>query len=111
MVQDDLAAFIERRTRRNPRFPLLVAAAEQRRAKLRHLAALRVDLGLSQTQIAAHMHPSQPTVARIESGAVDVRLSTLERYAAVLGRRVVWTLEPAGKEFLDACHPAARVAD
>lgn len=95
MPRDDLAASIQRRTRANPQFPLLVAAAEQRRAQLRDLAALRVAQGLSQTQVAAEMHTSQPVIARIESGEVDVKLSTLERYATVLGRRLVWTLEPA----------------
>jgi transcriptional regulator with XRE-family HTH domain len=36
------------------------------------------------------MGTSQSAVARLESGELDVRLSTLERYAAALGRTVDW---------------------
>jgi len=64
-----------------------------RRAEL--AAALtdrRRSLGLTQTDVAAQMRTSQSAVARLESGA-DVRLSTLERYAAALGQRVEWRIE------------------
>ena len=57
------------------------------------LVACRVDLGLSQTEVAARMGTSQSAVARLESGEADVRLSTLERYAAALGQRLDWRLE------------------
>jgi predicted transcriptional regulator len=40
------------------------------------------------------MGTSQPAVARVEAGAVDVRLSTLERYAAAVGRRLELRLGP-----------------
>jgi transcriptional regulator with XRE-family HTH domain len=40
---------------------------------------------LSQTTVAAQMGTSQSVVARLESGALDMRLSTLQRYAAALG--------------------------
>ena len=53
----------------------------------------RIDLGLSQTEVAARMGTSQSAVARLESGDADVRLSTLERYAAALGQRLDWRLE------------------
>ena len=36
------------------------------------------------------MGTSQSAVARLEHGDVDVRLSTLERYAAALGGTVDW---------------------
>ena len=39
------------------------------------------------------MGTSQSMVARIEAGEVDVRLSTLERYADAVGRRLDWRLE------------------
>jgi transcriptional regulator with XRE-family HTH domain len=48
----------------------------------------RQALGLSQTDVAARMGTSQSAVARLERGDADVRLSTLERYAAALERRI-----------------------
>jgi predicted transcriptional regulator len=52
-----------------------------------------VALGLSQTEVAARMGTSQSAVARLEAGDVDIRLSTLERYAAAVGRELRWHLE------------------
>jgi transcriptional regulator with XRE-family HTH domain len=49
------------------------------------LTARRRALGLSQTEVAARMGTSQSAVARLESGAADIRLSTLYRYAEALG--------------------------
>ena len=57
------------------------------------LIAARVELGLSQTEVAAQMGTSQSAVARLEAGDADMRLSTLERYAAAVGRQVGWQLE------------------
>ena len=65
----------------------------ERRALAADLAATRLSMGLSQTEVAARMGTSQSAVARLESGDADVRLSTLERYAAALDRRLHWHLE------------------
>jgi predicted transcriptional regulator len=65
-------------------------AAARRRALIDELATARRESELSQTEIAARMGTSQSAVARLESGELDVRLSTLERYAAALGRTVDW---------------------
>ena len=54
----------------------------------------RRESELSQTEIAARMGTSQSAVARLESGDLDARLSTLERYAAALGRTVDWQVRP-----------------
>jgi transcriptional regulator with XRE-family HTH domain len=50
--------------------------------------------GLSQTEVAARMGTSQSAVARLETGDADVRVSTLERYAAAIGRQVAWQAQP-----------------
>ena len=63
----------------------------QRRQELASdLVAARVAAGLSQTEVAARMGTSQSAVARLESGELDARLSTVQRYAAALGRTVDW---------------------
>lgn len=89
---DELIAEGESKT---PGFALMVEAALDRRRLLRELAEDRVDLGLSQTAVAAEMGTSQSAVARIESGKADVRMSTVERYAATLGRKVEWRITSA----------------
>jgi transcriptional regulator with XRE-family HTH domain len=93
--RDLLDELIAEREAKKPGFALLVEAALERRRLLRELAEDRVELGLSQTAVAAEMGTSQSAVARIESGNADVKMSTVERYAATLGRKVDWRIEPA----------------
>jgi transcriptional regulator with XRE-family HTH domain len=66
--------------------------AAERAGLVRELVAQRQTAGLSQTEVAALMGTSQSAVARLESGAVDVRASTLERYAAAVGGEISWKL-------------------
>lgn len=67
-------------------------SAARRQALAEDLTAKRVKLGLTQTEVAARMGTSQSAVARLESGEADVRLSTLERYAAAIGVELHWRL-------------------
>ena len=83
--------------RHDPVFPGFRDMAERRRALAGDLVARRVELGLSQTEVAARMGTSQSAVARLESGDADIRLSTLERYAAALGVQLGWRLEERGR--------------
>jgi transcriptional regulator with XRE-family HTH domain len=66
--------------------------AAERAGLIRDLAAQRMAAGLSQTEVAARMGTSQSAIARLESGATDVRASTLERYAAAVGGEISWKL-------------------
>lgn len=90
--RDFLDEVIAERSEAEPAFPQMVAAAMRRRDLLRALADRREQLGLSQTIVAARMGTSQSSVARLESGEADVRLSTIERFAAALGQTVEWRL-------------------
>lgn len=89
---DDLDDFIARRTAMNPEFPKIMKAAIETRRLVRLLAAERERQGFSQEKVAAALGTKQPNVARLESGAVDPKHTTLVRYADFLGRRI--TLEP-----------------
>ncbi len=81
-----------------PELPLLPGFREmalrrmsaQRRRLVADLAAQRRSAGLSQTEVAARMGTSQSAVARLETGDADVRVSTLERYAAAIGSQLAW---------------------
>jgi ribosome-binding protein aMBF1 (putative translation factor) len=67
--------------------------AERRRQLVTDLTAERQAARLSQTEVAARMGTSQSAVARLESGEADARASTLERYAAAVGRQITWRLQ------------------
>ena len=71
--------------------------AAQRQRLISDLAGQRQAAGLSQTEVAARMGTSQSAVARLESGESDLRMSTLERYAAAIGSGLGWQLQ-AGSE-------------
>jgi transcriptional regulator with XRE-family HTH domain len=68
--------------------------AAERTRLLADLTARRRSAGLSQTEIAARMRTSQSAVARLEAGEGDVRMSTLERYAAAIGSNITWQVQP-----------------
>ena len=92
---DDLDRLIAERARENPKFPAMVAARTNRRVLQRQLADRRVAVGMTQAEAAVIMRTSQSSIARLESGEHDVRASTLERYAAVLGCSIAMTLSEA----------------
>ncbi len=91
-MSDFLNDIIEQSTKEDPAFPRKVEAALDHRRRLRERAAARVAADLSPTKLAAAAGTSQSQIARAESGDVDVRLSTVARIAAVLGKRLEWTL-------------------
>ena len=76
-------------------FPGLGDLSARRRELIDELVRARQENDLSQTEIAARMGTSQSAVARLESGGLDARLSTLERYAAALGCTVNWQVRPS----------------
>lgn len=77
---------------RLPAFPGFAEMALRHRRLVDELAERRRQLGLSQTEVAARMRTSQSAVARLESQGGDVRLSTLQRYAAAVGQQIDWQL-------------------
>lgn len=83
--------------RHEPLLPGFKEMAERRRALADELVQRRLSLGLSQTEVAARMGTSQSAVARLESGQSDVRLSTLERYAAAVGYLIDWHFQGRGR--------------
>ena len=82
------------RTAANPEFPAILAAARERRAFIRALAAKREELGISQTEVARRMRSTQPYVSRFESGEIDPSHSFEDRFAAAIGHSVKRELIP-----------------
>ena len=95
MAQDFLDEMVDESTRRNAEFPALLEEARQRRALLESLATIRSRSRMTQSAIAKRINTSQSAIARLEAGIVDPRLSTVQRYAASVGKRIQWTLVDA----------------
>jgi transcriptional regulator with XRE-family HTH domain len=73
-------------------FPGFADMADRRRRLVDELVSRRRARGLSQTEVAARMGTSQSAVARLEASAGDLKVSTLERYAAAVGSSIEWGL-------------------
>lgn len=65
------------------------------------LRAARVELGLSQADVADRIGTTQSAIARLESGQSDPRLSTLERYARAVGVEPVFEAGRTGTPTLE----------
>ena len=52
------------------------------------LRQARESSGLTQEEIARRLHTKKSAISRIENHSEDIKLSTLERFASVLGRKV-----------------------
>ena len=88
---------VEARRRRSV-FPGFQNISDGRQRLVEELVTARRQLGLSQAEVAAHMGTSQSAVARLEGGEADMRLSTVQRYAAAVGRKVRLVTEGGADE-------------
>ena len=57
------------------------------------LKQARENSGMTQEKLAQIMHTYKGNISRIENHAEDIKLSTLSRFAAALGRKLVINLE------------------
>lgn len=84
----DLQRYIEERKARDPEF---AEDYETRYAEFKigvMLRQAREEAGLTQEELAEKLNTKKSAVSRIENHAEDIRLSTLERYARALGKRL-----------------------
>jgi HTH-type transcriptional regulator / antitoxin HipB len=99
---DDLDRYILVRDAREPGF---AKNFRRRSAAFRvgvQLQVAREAAGMTQQQVAERMGTKKSAISRLENNAGDVRLSTLQRYAEAVGRRIV--IEVAERE--DETKPA-----
>ncbi len=80
-------ADLRKKWKKDPEFQRELEALRPEFRLARELIKARMDAGLSQSELAARMGTSQPTVARLEGGHKP-SLKTLERYAQAVGRQV-----------------------
>lgn len=57
------------------------------------LKEARKKAGMTQEELAAVMHTYKGNISRIENHSEDIKLSTLEKFAEALGRRLIIRLE------------------
>lgn len=78
----------------DPQVRLAVDLAREDRSLLRRLVALRRVRSLSQRDVAERLGITQPAVAAFERHDADPKLSTIRRYAQVIGASIAHTVQP-----------------
>ncbi len=84
----DLKQYVEERKARDPEFArdYETGYLEFKMGVL--LRQAREEAGLTQEQVAQKLNTKKSAISRMENHAEDVRLSTLGKYAKVLGKKL-----------------------
>lgn len=78
----------------DPEVRLAVDLAREDRLLLRKLKSLRRLSGLTQREVASRLGITQPAVAEFERHDSDPKLSTIRRYAQVIGASITHSVAP-----------------
>jgi ribosome-binding protein aMBF1 (putative translation factor) len=92
----DLSDYTKRRAQHDPEF---AEGLETGYAAFKVgvvLRQARERAGLTQEQVAERLGTKKSAISRIENRAGDIRLSTLDRYAAAIGWDLALQLRPSG---------------
>jgi ribosome-binding protein aMBF1 (putative translation factor) len=84
----DLKQYIDRRKKRDKEF---TEGYEEGYEQLKigvMLRQARESAGLTQEELALRLNTRKTAISRIENHAEDIKLSTLERFAAALGKQL-----------------------
>ena len=84
----DLQKYIEKRKKRDPEFAKDFDKGYQDFKIGVILRQAREEAGFTQEEIAHQMNTKKSAISRIENHAQDIRLSTLDKYASALGRKL-----------------------
>ena len=85
---DDLEKYVERRKKRSPAFNAgFETGYEQFKIGIM-LREAREKAGFTQDEIAERLRTKKSAISRIENHAEDIRLSTLEKFAEAIGKRL-----------------------
>lgn len=85
---DDLEKYIEKRKKRSRTFSDGFDAGYEEFKVGIMLRNAREEAGLTQDEIAERLHTKKSAISRIENHAEDIKLSTLEKFAEALGKRL-----------------------
>ena len=84
----DFQKYKKKRMKQNPEF---WAGYDERLEEFKLgilLKQARLDAGLTQEQIAERLKTTKSVISRMENHAVDIRLSTLDKFAKAVGRKI-----------------------
>jgi DNA-binding XRE family transcriptional regulator len=84
----DLSKYITKRKKLDPQFAggFEIGYADLKVGVL--LRQTREKSGLTQEELARRLHTKKTAISRIENHADDIKLSTLEKVAAALGKKL-----------------------
>lgn len=88
----DLKKYVEQRKATDRAFALNYEEGYQSLKIGAFLRQAREESGLTQEDMAKKLHTKKSAISRIENHAEDIRLSTLEKFASVLGRKLEITI-------------------
>ena len=82
----DVKKYIEKRKKSDPAFAKNFDEGYQEFKIGEMLKMARKETGLTQEDIAKAMHTKKSAISRIENHAQDIKLSTLQAFAQVMGK-------------------------
>jgi len=85
---DDLERYIAERKARDPEFADGFGIGYEQFKIGVILRAAREEAGLTQDDLAEKLHTKKSAISRMENHAEDIRLSTLEKFAEAIGKRL-----------------------
>lgn len=85
---DDLEKYIQKRKKRSPKFADGFEVGYEQFKIGVMLRVARVEAGLTQDDVADRLNTKKSAISRIENHAEDIRLSTLEKFAEAVGKRL-----------------------
>ncbi len=85
---DDLEKYVELRKKRSRAFATGFETGYDQFKIGVMLRAAREEAGFTQDDIAKRLSTKKSAISRIENHAEDIRLSTLEKFAGAIGKRL-----------------------
>ena len=84
----DLKKYVKSRRKKDPEFAEGYETGYEEFKIGVLLKSARKEAGLTQEQLAKKLHTKKTAISRIENHAEDIRLSTIEKYAEAIGKKL-----------------------
>ena len=84
----DLQKYIEKKKKKDSEFAKNFDRGYEEFKIGEILKQARKDIGLSQEDVAIKLHTKKSAISRIENHAQDIKLSTLQNFANILGKEL-----------------------